>query len=42
LAKWEANYGHDIFWGAWPTCPLATPMVLWQLLSTVLVLDNYY
>jgi len=25
-----------------PSVPLATPMVLWQLHSTVLVLDNYY
>jgi len=21
LAKWEANYGNDIFWGPWPKLP---------------------
>jgi len=29
-------------WGTWPKCTLATPMVLWQLHSCVLVLDNDY
>jgi len=39
----EANYGNDALWGPWPKCPLTTPMVVWQLLySTVLVLDNDY
>jgi len=28
VAKWEANYGKDMFWGPWPKCPPATPMVL--------------
>jgi len=38
----EANYGNDKFWGPWPKSHLATPMVLWQLHSTVLVPTNDY
>jgi len=46
LAKWEANYGIDIFWEPWPKCLLAilyTHVVMMAVAaSTVLVREKDY
>jgi len=50
LAKWEANYGNDIFWGPLPKCPLgyahgggiATDTTQWYNTSTAFNMKTHY